>query len=680
MNGPQPTTRHKRPFSGTHRYAFGPWVFVVCGITIAACTLTSDEFVPHSVELRQNLPDQDAGADPATAPDSQPVCTDPRGCCEVDQDCGPDAICSSGVCEVSSCVDVEDVSACEVALCPGPNCPLPPPEEPPPEVPPTCDDGEQNGTEAGPDCGQTCPLRCEATVSCAQDLDCASFNCDGGSCTAATCEDNITNQDETDTDCGGICPTPCAAGEDCAADADCGADLFCPTTTLVCTNNSCQDGVQSGSEILADCGGGECPGCIPGTACGEDADCDSGVCGVDGECAAPTCNDDEQNQTETDVDCGGICNETCATGDACNNRTDCQSDVCTTVGCPAGTATCCQAPACNDGVRNGTEPVVDCGNQTCGLCAVGRPCTANAQCQTRICTNSTCQPLPPCANLVRNGTESDVDCGGTDPSCSRCADGRICNGDNDCASDNCAGGRCVSCNDNAQNGGETDLNCGGNGTGCVRCPNGDGCTVDGDCASGNCNAGTCVNFNCRDNTRNGNETGVDCGGTDPECGNCADGVGCAQDGDCINNNCVNSVCISCGDNVQNGTETGIDCGGSDPACRRCNAGEQCSIDSDCTNAGSVGNGACQDGRCCGGNLGNCTRCAERISTANCTGASDATGVTNCNNYLQCLRTNTNACPTAAAGSCTCDRNSFGGPGGTGVAQANNVLISAFCQL
>ena len=60
--------------------------------------------------------------------------------------------------------------------------------------------------------------------------------------------------------------------------------------------------------------------------------------------------------------CGGACLLNCGTGAGCALANDCVSGVCGTQGCPAGVARCCQAPSCNDDVRNGTESDVDCGN------------------------------------------------------------------------------------------------------------------------------------------------------------------------------------------------------------------------------------------------------------------------------------------------------------------------------
>lgn len=607
-----------------------------------------------------------------------------RGCCEADADCRESERCSArGTCELARCVSAEDVSACELALCPGPNCP-----DPSTGAAPTCSDGVQNGEEADVDCGAACPARCSAGSACEANADCASFNCDSGVCSTATCADAILNQDESDTDCGGGC-APCASGAVCSSDADCGADLFCPPTLRVCTDISCQDGVTNGDEILTDCGGGVCPGCPPGTACEAAEDCESGICGVDGECSAPSCEDDVRNQDETGADCGGICSAGCTSGTPCREAADCDSGVCGTAGCAPGVAECCQQPSCSDGVQNGNEPSIDCGSAaSCGLCVVGEPCSANAQCQTGLC-EGTCRP-PPCADGLLSGSESDVDCGGADPTCARCADGDSCRADSDCGSGDCEGGACISCADGRENGTETDVDCGGPNPSCRRCPLTDDCLVDSDCASDECTGGVCVAFSCNDGIQNGTETGIDCGGNDPECARCPDGSACVQSSDCSNQNCLGGTCISCGDGVINGTETDIDCGGADPFCIRCQAGQLCRVDSDCDLQGRA-SGACVDGRCCGGSTTHCTRCAERLSpVTDCASPQqgvDAAGVVNCSNFLQCLAANPDVCSTRNAPGCSgdnpadaCPHNNFGGNAGTGLTRANQVLQNAGCQL
>jgi hypothetical protein len=126
----------------------------------------------------------------------------------------------------------------------------------------------------------------------------------------------------------------------------------------------------------------------------------------------------------------------------------------------------------------------------------------------------------------------------------------------------------------------------------------------------------------------------------------------------------------------NGDETAIDCGGS---CGPCGTGLGCGVDADCTS------NACQDGRCCGGVLVDCTRCALRLSaTTDCSFAGDATAVANCQGFLQCLRDRPLECPVRYNPGCSeepggvCDTALFGGNFGPGVQQADRVLGTASC--
>ncbi|MFO0762990.1 MAG: DNRLRE domain-containing protein [Byssovorax sp.] len=94
-------------------------------------------------------------------------------------------------------------------------------------------------------------------------------------------------------------------------------------------------------------------------------------------------------------------------------------------------------------------------------------------------------------------------------------------------------------------------------------------------------AGGCVIPTCTDGVKNGDEKGVDCGGVFcAPCVTCSDGV---QDGDesgvdCGGSKCAPCAAPTCNDGKQNGMETGVDCGG---ACAACNppacAGQSCSF-------------------------------------------------------------------------------------------------------
>jgi hypothetical protein len=221
------------------------------------------------------------------------------------------------------------------------------------------------------------------------------------------------------------------------------------------------------------------------------------VCDDEGRCASPSCDDQVQNQDETAADCGGSCDARCSTGQGCQTGVDCASGVCGTAGCSPGTERCCQAPACNDGVRNGTEPVVDCGDASCGLCPLDGPCAESAQCSSGFCEAGACR-VHPCEDRALNGGESDVDCGGTDPRCARCSAGQRCDGDDDCNGFPCVDGICFGCANGLLDANESDVDCGG---ACGPCAPGATCTADGDCQSNACQDGRCCGGAFADCTR-----------------------------------------------------------------------------------------------------------------------------------------------------------------------------------
>ena len=478
---------------------------------LAACTLANDDFAPNVVGVAHNASDAGAPAPPE-------VCSS--------------ATCDAG-CTGGSCAPPDagaGAPACENGDCQS---------SPPLELAPSCSDGAQNGDESGVDCGGACPQECALDVGCrsdadcaagafcpaasqvctlascddgvqngaevfadcgggecpacadgapcAQAVDCASGVCAGGVCAPPACTDAIRNADETDVDCGGACGATCDAGQSCLVDGDCGAGLFCPSGASVCTLASCDDGVRNAAEVLVDCGGGDCPGCPDGTDCNTGADCESSSC-VGGVCAAPSCNDDVLNQNETGIDCGGGCAANCPTGTGCRGGGDCQSGVCGF--CPGGAGRCCAAPACNDGVANGSESDVDCGNAACGGCALGADCDVDGDCDSGFCQAGTCADPDTCDDGVLNGSESAVDCGGAD--CEPCPDLSTCTQALDCQNQNCdAQGICISCGDGVRDGTETGVDCGGGDPACRRCNFGEACGNNGDCLAGLCVAGVC---------------------------------------------------------------------------------------------------------------------------------------------------------------------------------------------
>ena len=107
--------------------------------------------------------------------------------------------------------------------------------------------------------------------------------------------------------------------------------------------------------------------------------------------------------------------------------------------------------------------------------------------------------LDPCANGRKDANETDIDCGGA---CGTCALGKRCSVNDDCTSKVCgndvdASGypilACISCSDKRKNGDETDVDCGG---ACGTCAKGKSCKLDRDCASFSCESNRCTKDDC----------------------------------------------------------------------------------------------------------------------------------------------------------------------------------------
>jgi hypothetical protein len=440
-----------------------------------------------------------------------------------------------------------------------------------------CSDGVENGTETDVDCGGgACPT-CGTGKGCTVASDCESAKCSGGVCLAPTCTDTIKNGTETSIDCGGSCATKCLIGKTCSINADCYAGN-CYIGVCMPSGWKCGDGVKNGTETAIDCGGTNCVArCADGKTCLLGSDCTNGVC-TNGICGAalPSCSDAIKNGTETDIDCGGSCATKCANGKTCSVNADCSSTLCS-----AGV--CAAPPSCSDAIKNGTETDIDCGGSCAAKCANGKTCSVNADCSSTLCSGGVCAAPPSCSDAIKNGTETDIDCGGT--CATKCANGKTCSVNADCSSSNCSGGVCAAplptCTDAVKNGTETDIDCGG--TCATKCANGKTCSVNGDCASTLCSGGVCTALpTCFDAIKNGTETDIDCGGT---CATkCANGKLCAANADCSSGNCSGGVCAAplptCTDAVKNGTETDIDCGGT--CATKCANGKTCSVNADCS--------------------------------------------------------------------------------------------------
>ncbi len=192
---------------------------------------------------------------------------------ETDVDCGGPATGAVRCTEGKTCREGAD---CESLSCDG-TC-----------KPPTNVDGLENGSETDIDCGGGAPTnapRCAVGASCSVDADCDRMKCTGNVCQSPTNDDGIQNGTETGVDCGGGAPTNarrCEPGEACIENGDC--------NQTKCTGNVCQaasgdDGIKNGSETDVDCGGAgptNAPRCSIDKVCATHTDCASSACAISG--------------------------------------------------------------------------------------------------------------------------------------------------------------------------------------------------------------------------------------------------------------------------------------------------------------------------------------------------------------------------------------------------------------
>ncbi|MEK6964446.1 MAG: hypothetical protein AABX70_08560 [Nanoarchaeota archaeon] len=306
---------------------------------------------------------------------------------------------------------------------------------------------------------------------------------------------------------------------------------------------NCSDHIQNQNESDVDCGGPSCGKCISGKACLFGVDCESTNC-VEKVCKAlSTCTDTLKNQDESDADCGGKICRACINGKACSGNEDCDSKYCSKGIC----ATLPPPASCTDSLKNQDETDLNCGGVKCPKCALGKSCSADADCAgNSTCMEGECATPTSCSDHVKNGKETDTDCGGS--SCKKCTVGKACEANTDCFSNQCdkeskkcKGSTGGSCRDLTQNQDESDADCGGSK--CQKCQVSKMCKIAEDCQSNYCLEGKCWNAppkTCLDTVKGGDETDIDCGGA--QCGPCKSGKSCRLGSDCATQICASKVC------------------------------------------------------------------------------------------------------------------------------------------
>jgi hypothetical protein len=432
-----------------------------------------------------------------------------------------------------------------------------------------CTDSTLGPGETGVDCGSEC-ASCADGEPCVIDADCQSRHC-LNTCQSPECDDGRENGDETDVDCGGPC-APCPVGQRCRAHLDCESNR-CLVVAELCVERSCPNGVHDGNESDIDCGGREdCPRCLDGNLCLENADCESGYCSpMTLLCSPQQCT---------------------SSADPCPALEECDEDAgCSGLSCSGGQ---CDAASCADG-HNGLETGVDCGGASaCPRCPVGQACVVDADCASNLCVSLSCAPqAESCIDARVSGAETGIDCGG--PDCAACPPGRPCMSNSDCRSAHCTNGACAlgavgaacSSGTDCQWGNCVDSVC-GLSTGTGACGNG------ADCGSGVCEQGQCVRSGASETCA----VHTDCLSLACSLGSCALGVvgaQCGVDGDCLNDTCRVGQCLTapvggpCSANAECVTEL---CAAG--ACALGAADSPCRNDSDCASA------TCAAGSCSAG--------------------------------------------------------------------------------
>ena len=230
-------------------------------------------------------------------------------------------------------------------------------------------------------------LQCIHPFDCpGADTDCVKRTCTGGRCG----EGPVATGTPTSTQISGDCMRQVCDGKGgtkLVVD-----DLDVPVSADPCFDAVCVGGSPSSSPSAAaapcDQGGGKvCDGLGHCVGCVANAQCPGGAC-VNNACLAMGCTDKIKDGTETDVDCGGPSCPPCSAGKVCALAADCASAVC------SGVPGVCQAPSCNDKVKNGLETDVDCGG-ACPLgCGAGEACAGNHDCLGGECVLSLNRWLP----------------------------------------------------------------------------------------------------------------------------------------------------------------------------------------------------------------------------------------------------------------------------------------------
>jgi hypothetical protein len=241
---------------------------------------------------------------------------------------------------------------------------------------------------------------CSSAEGCANPSECRTTSCVGLKCeTVSAPKDKVIIQIEHDClkrQCdgnGNVVVVPdlgdipendnngCTV-EDCDDTTSPNAPAGSPCPNGVCDGNgacaTCDDGIKNGNEVDVDCGGPNCPHCDGELCVGDALGCQSGHC-VEGVCCSTAC---DKKCESCVVSRTGAPTGTCAPvllgkpdGSKCDSLGGC------------GVNNLC---ACEDGVKNQSEPGIDCGPVCAVGCAPGTLCTGSFDCKSNECSNGVC--------------------------------------------------------------------------------------------------------------------------------------------------------------------------------------------------------------------------------------------------------------------------------------------------
>ena len=359
-------------------------------------------------------------------------------------------------------------------------------------------------------------------------------------------------------------------------------------------------------------GSGECVDCVDDAQCPSDGNlCHTAKCNGSGACTYPN-TAAGPSPTLLSMQVPGDCHRYQCDGngnvinavdqsDPTNGGNPCVNYSCDIAGNNQTTnkmngTSCGGGVSCLNGMCSGCTMTSQCPSHPLEACDGAACACPGSGLQLETCSSQglTCGTISDtgcgaslnCNNGSKDGTETDVDCGGPPASCAaRCAQGKACNVNSDCANGACADGfccenpctgACLACSvalNGVANGlcrpvqGSTDSGlcdathgaCTGGppciclGGSCIK-----GCTTDSDCGiCATCNSGTCVTVaketqtpgRCDDTNGNCATTctsqGVNDCGTKCACGSAGacllkDGEACTCDANCAYGNCNNS--------------------------------------------------------------------------------------------------------------------------------------------